>query len=117
MKIVYVTYEMPGANRFPGPQSRSAMETSGFGSIRHWFSKLDPKTARSPNIRYPASTKLRTISRCGTDGMIWFSEQADDTDRQRIGDAQITRYRAPSRGTKHTLVVDSKGMVWLRVLP
>ena len=45
--------------------------------------------------------------------MIWYSEQATDTiGKMDPATHQITRYKEPSRGTKHTLVVDSKGMVW-----
>jgi len=45
--------------------------------------------------------------------MIWFSEQADDTiGKMDPATHKITRYRAPVSGQKHTLVVDSKGMVW-----
>jgi streptogramin lyase len=49
----------------------------------------------------------------GPDGMIWYSEQTTDTiGKMDPATHQITRYKEPSRGTKHTLVVDSKGMVW-----
>jgi Carboxypeptidase regulatory-like domain len=115
MKMVYVTYDMPGPNRFPGASKPERDGNVWIWEYRgHWFGKLDPKTGQITEYSIPgvdqASNHTVVI---GPDGMIWFSEQADDT----IGKMdpmthKITRYRAPSRGTKHTLVVDSKGMVW-----
>jgi len=53
---------MPGANRFPGPQSRSAMENVWIWEYRgHWFSKLDPKTGQITEYSIAGVDKLRTI--------------------------------------------------------
>ena len=115
MKIVYVTYDMPGANRFPGASKPERDGNVWIWEYRgHWFSKLDPKTGQITEYSIPgvdqASNHTVVV---GPDGMIWFSEQADDTiGKMDPATHKITRYRAPSRGTKHTLVVDSKGTVW-----
>src|SRR5712671_7458769 len=115
MKMVYVTYDMPGANRFPGASKPERDGNVWIWEYRgHWFGKLDPKTGQITEYSIPgvdqASNHTVVI---GPDGMIWFSEQADNTiGKMDPATHKITRYRAPSRGTKHTLVVDSKGMVW-----
>jgi streptogramin lyase len=115
MKIVYVSFELPGSNRFPGAAKPERDGNVWIWEYRgHWFGKLDPKTGEITEYPIPNVDQASNHSVVvGPDGMIWFSEQATDT----IGKMDpvthaITRYREPSRGTKHTLVVDSKGMVW-----
>jgi virginiamycin B lyase len=115
MKMVYVTFDMPGANRFPGAAKPERDGNVWIWEYRgHWFGKLDPQTGVITEYAIPNVDQASNHSVVvGPDGMIWFSEQATDS----IGKMdpvthQITRYKEPSRGTKHTLVVDSKGMVW-----
>jgi len=50
MKIVYVTYDMPGANRFPWSLKPERDGNSGLGVSRALVFKAGPKTGRSPNI-------------------------------------------------------------------
>ena len=115
MKMVYVTFDMPGSNRFPGAAKPERDGNVWIWEYRgHWFGKLDPQTGVITEYAIPNVDQASNHSVVvGPDGMIWFSEQATDS----IGKMdpvthQITRYKEPSRGTKHTLVVDSKGMVW-----
>jgi len=115
MKIVYVTFDMPGSNRFPGSAKPERDGNVWIWEYRgHWIGKLDPKTGVITEYAIPGVDQASNHSVVvGPDGMIWFSEQATDT----IGKMdplthQMTRYKEPSRGTKHTLVVDSKGTVW-----
>lgn len=115
MKIVYVSYELPGFNRFPGSARPLRDGNVWIWQYRgHWFSKLDPKTGQFTEYTIPgvdqASNHAVVIS---PDGMIWFSEQATDTlGKMDPVTHKITRYREKSQGTRHTLVVDAKGMVW-----
>jgi virginiamycin B lyase len=115
MKIVYVAYEMPGLNRFSGSAKPERDGNVWIWEYRgHWIGKLDPKTGVITEYSIPnvdqASDHSVVIA---PDGMIWFSEQATDTiGKMDPTTHQITRYREPSRGTKHTLVIDSKGTVW-----
>jgi virginiamycin B lyase len=115
MKMVYVSYDLPGFNRFPGSARPLRDGNVWIWQYRgHWFSKLDPKTGQFTEFAIPdvdqASNHAVVI---GPDNMIWFSEQATDTlGKMDPVTHKITRYREKSRGTRHTLVVDSKGMVW-----
>ncbi len=115
MKIVYVTFDMPGSNRFPGSAKPERDGNIWIWEYRgHWFGKLDPKTGVITEYAIPDVDQASNHSVVvGPDGMIWFSEQATDTiGKMDPATHQMTRYKEPSRGTKHTLVVDSKGMVW-----
>jgi virginiamycin B lyase len=115
MKIVYVTFDMPGSNRFPGSAKPERDGNAWIWEYRgHWLGKLDPKTGVITEYPVPNVDQASIHSVVvGPDGMIWFSEQATDTiGKMDPATHQITRYREPSRGTKHTLVVDSKGAVW-----
>jgi virginiamycin B lyase len=115
MKIVYVSYEMPGSNRFPGASKPERDGSIWIWEYRgHWFGKLDPKTGQITEYAIPGVDQASNHSVViGPDGMIWFSEQATDTvGKMDPATHKITRYKEPSRGTKHTVVVDSKGMVW-----
>ncbi len=115
MKIVYVSYEMPGSNRFPGASKPERDGNVWIWEYRgHWFGKLDPKTGQITEYAIPGVDQASNHSVViGPDGMIWFSEQATDTiGKMDPATHKITRYKEPSRGTKHTVVVDSKGTVW-----
>jgi virginiamycin B lyase len=115
MKIVYVTFDMPGSNRFPGSAKPERDGNVWIWEYRgHWLGKLDPKTGVISEYPIPNVDQASIHSVVvGPDGMIWYSEQATDTiGKMDPATHQITRYKEPSRGTKHTLVVDSTGMVW-----
>ena len=115
MKIVYVSYELPGNNRFPGSARPLRDGNVWVWQYRgHWFSKLDPKTGQFTEYAIPnvdqASNHAVVIA---PDNNIWFSEQATDTlGKMDPVTRKITRYTEKSRGTRHTIVIDSKGMVW-----
>jgi virginiamycin B lyase len=113
--MVYVTFDMPGPNRFPGSAKPERDGNVWIWEYRgHWFGKLDPKTGVITEYAIPNVDQASNHSVVvGPDGMIWFSEQATDTiGKMDPATHQISRYKEPSRGTKHTLVVDSKGTVW-----
>jgi virginiamycin B lyase len=115
MKIVYVTFDMPGTNRFPGSAKPERDGNVWIWEYRgHWLGKLDPKSGVISEYPVPNVDQASIHSVVvGADGTVWFSEQATDTiGKMDPSTHQITRYREPSRGTKHTLVVDAKGMVW-----
>src|SRR5258708_2935124 len=81
MKMVNVTDEMPGANRFPGPSKPNRNGNVWIWQHRgHSFGKLDPKTGQITEYSIPGGdqTSDHTVV-ISPDGMIWFSEQADDT--------------------------------------
>jgi virginiamycin B lyase len=114
-KMVFVTFDMPGPNRFPGSAKPERDGNVWIWEYRgHWFGKLDPKTGVITEYAIPNVDQASNHSVVvGPDGMIWFSEQATDTiGKMDPATHQISRYKEPSRGTKHTLVVDSKGTVW-----
>ena len=115
MKIVYITFDMPGSNRFPGSAKPERDGNVWIWEYRgHWLGKLDPKTGVISEYPIPNVDQASVHSVVvAPDGMIWYSEQATDSiGKMDPATHQITRYKEPSRGTKHTLVVDSKGMVW-----
>ncbi len=115
MKIVYVSFDMPGPNRFPGSAKPERDGNVWIWEYRgHWIGKLDPKTGVITEYSIPNVDQASNHSVVvGPDGTVWFSEQATDTiGKMDPATHQMTRYREPSRGTKHTLVVDAKGMVW-----
>ncbi|MGH9681073.1 MAG: virginiamycin B lyase family protein, partial [Candidatus Acidiferrales bacterium] len=107
--------ELPGFNRFPG-----SARPLGDGNVwiwqyrGHWFSKLDPKSGEVTEYRIPGvdqASNHAVVMAPG--GMIWFSEQATDTlGKMDPVTHKITRYKEKSRGTRHTIAIYSKGMVW-----
>jgi len=115
MKIVYVAFDMPGSNRFPGSAKPERDGNIWIWEYRgHWLGKLNPKTGVISEYPIPNVDQASIHSVVvAPDGMIWYSEQATDSiGKMDPATHQITRYKEASRGTKHTLVVDSKGMVW-----
>jgi virginiamycin B lyase len=130
MKIVYVEYDMPGPSRMPWDASpgKDGMvwipEFSPFNGI----ARLDPETGKIEEFKEPETRPAFTHSAVeGPDGTVWFTEQATN----KIGKwdpktKEITEYQDaldPSKaglrsaGSKHTIRVDSKGMVWASGTP
>ena len=130
MKIVYVEYDMPGPSRMPwdaNPDKNGKVwipEFSPFNGI----ARLDPETAKIDEYKEPETREAFTHSAlAGPDGTVWFTEQA----MNKIGKwdpqtQEITEYQAsytPGKegmitgGSKHTVRVDSKGIVWASGAP
>jgi virginiamycin B lyase len=115
LKIVYVTYDLPGLNRFPGSAKPERDGNVWIWQYRgHWLGKLDPSNGVVTEYPVPNVDQASIHSVIvGADGTIWYSEQATNSiGKMDPKTHQITRYKEPSRGTKHTLVVDGKGTVW-----
>jgi virginiamycin B lyase len=125
MKIVYVEYEMPGPGRMPwnaNPAKDGSVwipDYGGANAIEH----LDPKTGAIKEYKVPNQGPAFIHSAVATpDGTVWLAEQAPN----KLGKwdpktEAIVEYQDPyphgnegirSGGSKHTVRVDSKGMVW-----
>ena len=130
MKIVYVEYDMPGPSRMPwdaNPGKSGKIwipEFSPFNGI----AALDPVTGKMEEYKEPETRPAFTHSVVeAPDGSAWLTEQATN----KIGrwdpvTKQITEYQDqidPAKvglragGSKHTIRVDSKGMVWASGTP
>ena len=130
MKIVYVEYDMPGPSRMPwdaNPGKSGKIwipEFSPFNGI----AALDPATGKMEEYKEPETHPAFTHSVVeAPDGSAWLTEQATN----KIGrwdpvTKQITEYQdyidpakvgLRSGGSKHTLRVDSKGIVWASGTP
>jgi virginiamycin B lyase len=130
MKIVYVEYDMPGPSRmpwdaFPAKDGKVWVpEFSPFDGI----ASLDPQTGKFEEYKEPEDRESFTHSAVATpDGTVWFTEQA----MNKLGKwdpqtKEITEYQdvyAPGKqglitgGSKHTVRVDSKGIVWASGAP
>jgi virginiamycin B lyase len=125
MKIVYVSYEMPGPNRMP---FSAAPDKNGNLWIPYWslassIARLDPKTGEIQEFRVPAQGTVEIHSAVpAPDGSVYLEEQATN----RVGrwdpkTQQITEFQdsyLPGKeglqagGSKHTARVDSHGNVW-----
>ena len=122
MRLVTVTYPLPGPDRFPG--SAQPMKD---GNVWIWtynhaqFDKLDPKTGvvteyAIPNPNDHAGNHSVTMA---PDGIVWFTEADENNTIGKLDPAtgKITQYHPTVPGNKHTIVVDSKGFVWLSASP
>ena len=126
MKIVYVTYELPGPTRMP---FSAAPDKDGnvwipYFSLADSIGKLDPKTGEVQEFHVPAKGTAQIHSAVpAPDGTVWLEEQATN----RVGKwdpqtQQITEYQdsfIPGKtagegggGGKHTARIDSQGNVW-----
>lgn len=122
MKIVYVTYELPGPNRMPfsaAPDQNGNLWIPYF-SLSNSIARLDPKTGEVQEFRVPYQ-KTATIHSAvaAPDGSVWLAEQGSN----RLGKwdpltKQITEYQDTNpfskdgRGSKHTVRIDGQGNVW-----
>ncbi len=130
MKIVYVEYDMPGPSRMPwdaNPAKSGKVwipEFSPFNGI----ASLNPDTGKFEEYKEPETHPAFTHSVVeAPDGSAWLTEQSTN----KIGrwdpvTKQITEYQDAldptkvglrSAGSKHTIRVDSKGMVWASGTP
>ena len=115
MRINYVTFEMPGSNRFPGA---ATPERDGKVYIwtynQHRFAILDPKTAKVTEYLIPGVDQASNhATRLAPDGGVWFTEQAQNViGRLDPKTNEIATYKDDVPGRRHTLVVDSKGVVY-----
>jgi virginiamycin B lyase len=125
MKIVYVSYELPGPDRMPFSASP---DKNGFVWMPYWslsnsIGRLDPKTGEVQEFHVPEQGTAAIHSAVAApDGTVWLEEQATN----RVGKwdpqtRQITEYQdsfIPGKaaedggGGKHTARVDSHGNVW-----
>jgi virginiamycin B lyase len=122
MKIVYVTYELPGPNRMP---FSAAPDKDGYFWIPYFsmsnsIGRLDPKTGEVQEFRVPYQGTATIHSAVpAPDGTVWLAEQGSD----RLGKwdpttKQITEYQDTNpyskdgRGSKHTVRIDAQGNVW-----
>ena len=71
MKIVYVTFDMPGSNRFPGSAKPERDGNIWIWEYRgHWLGKLDPKTGviseyPIPNVDQASIHSVAVVARTG----------------------------------------------------
>jgi virginiamycin B lyase len=125
MKIVYVSYELPGPNRMPfsaAPDGKGSVWIPYF-SLSDSIGKLDPNTGDVQEFRVPYQGSATIHSAVAApDGNVWLAEQESD----RIGKwdpatKQITEYQdamppnpdgKTRRGSKHTVRIDGQGNVW-----
>ncbi len=124
MKIVYVTYQVPGgAMPFSAaPDKDGKLWMPYFGSADR-IGRLDPDTGAIEEFRVPFQGTAGIHSAVpAADGTVWFTEQGSN----RLGKwdpatKEIIEYQdayAPGMeglqdgGEKHTLRIDPKGVVW-----
>jgi virginiamycin B lyase len=119
MKMVYVSYELPGPNRMP---FSAAPDKDGYFWIPYFslsdsIGRLDPKTGEVQEFRVPYQGTATIHSAVpAPDGTVWLAEQGSD----RVGKwdpatKQITEYQdemSGRRGSKHTIRFDNQGNVW-----
>ena len=119
MKIVYVSYEMPGPDRMP---FSAAPDNKGSAWMPYWslsdsIGKLDINTGEIQEFRVPFQGTASIHSAVPTpDGTVWLEEQGSN----RVGKwdpktQQITEYQDSNPrggGSKHTARIDSHGNVW-----
>ena len=125
MKIVYVTYEMPGSTRMPfsaAPDKDGNMWIPYF-SLANAIGKLNPKTGeiQEYHINFQGMGGIHSAFP-DPDGNVWLAEQGPN----RVGKwdpltKEITEYqdsRKPGMealqagGSKHTVRTDLQGRVW-----
>lgn len=125
MSIAYVEYEMPGPNRMPFsavPAKDGYIWIPNFGSANK-ISRMNPKTGEMQDFTVPNEGTAAVHSAFpAPDGSIWLTEQGSnklgrwDPETQKITEYQDT-YLPGKEGTqiggsRHTLRVDAKGVVW-----
>jgi virginiamycin B lyase len=120
MRIVYVTYELPGPNRMPfsgAPDKDGIVWIPYFGPANQ-IGRLNPATGEVQEFRVPFTGTAGVHSAVpAPDGSVWLAEQGSN----RLGrwdpeTRKITEYQddnPPGRpGSKHTVRIDSQGNVW-----
>jgi virginiamycin B lyase len=123
--IAYVEYDMPGPSRMPfsaAPAKDGSVWIPNFG-IGNKITRLNPKTAEMQDFPVPNEGTAAVHSAIAApDGSVWLTEQASD----KLGrwdpiTQKITEYQdkyaagmegREDGGSRHTVRIDSKGMVW-----
>jgi len=125
MKIAYVEYDMPGPSRMPfsaAPAKDGSVWIPNFG-IGNKITRLDPKTGAMQDFPVPNEGTAAVHSAIAApDGSVWLTEQASDKlGRWDPVTQKITEYQdkylpgmegREDGGSRHTVRIDSKGMVW-----
>jgi virginiamycin B lyase len=125
MKITYVEYDMPGPSRMPfsaAPAKDGSIWIPNFG-IGNKITRLNPKTGEMQDFPVPNEGTAAVHSAVAApDGSVWLTEQASDKlGRWDPVTQKITEYQDDYRpgkegredgGSRHTVRIDSKGMVW-----
>jgi virginiamycin B lyase len=125
MKIAYVEYDMPGPSRMPfsaAPAKDGSIWIPNFG-IGNKITRLNPKTAEMQDFSVPNEGTAAVHSAIAApDGSVWLTEQASDKlGRWDPTTQKITEYQdtylpgmegREDGGSRHTVRIDSKGMVW-----
>lgn len=125
MKIVYVEYNMPGPSRMPfdaNPAKDGSVWIPEFSPVNS-IARLNPETGEVQEYKAPNGFPAFIHSAVAApDGTVWFTEQAAN----KIGKwdpstKEITEYqdayipgleRKQIGGNRHTLRIDSKGIIW-----
>ena len=125
MKIAYVEYDMPGPSRMPfsaAPAKDGSVWIPNFG-IANKITRLNPETGEMQDFPVPnEGTAAIHSAVAAPDGSVWLTEQASnklgrwDPVTQKITEYQDA-YRSGKEGredggSRHTVRIDSKGMVW-----
>ena len=125
MNIAYVEYDMPGPSRMPfsaAPAKDGSVWIPNFG-IGNKITRLNPNTGEMQDFPVPNEGTAAVHSAVAApDGSVWLTEQASDKlGRWDPNTQKITEYQdayAPGKegredgGSRHTVRIDSKGMVW-----
>jgi virginiamycin B lyase len=125
MNIAYVEYDMPGPSRMPFsavPAKDGYIWIPNFGAANK-ISRLDAKTGEMKDFSVPNQGTAAVHSAVpAPDGSIWLAEQGSNkVGRWDPVTEKITEYQdafLPGQegtqigGSRHTLRVDSKGVVW-----
>ena len=124
LNIVYVDYEL-GPNRFAwnaDPDDKGNVWLPYYGQTNR-IGKLNPETGKVEEFPTPETNSAGIHSAmAGPDGTVWFTQQATG----KLGEynprtGKITEHRQPQtmgpdgkprRLSRHTVRVDSKGIVW-----
>ena len=115
MKLVYVSYALPSAGRFPGSAKIEKDGNAWIWEFDHsQLAKLDPKTGAVTDYKIPGIDFAGDHSTyMAPDGMVWFTQAENNTlGKLDPETGEINQYVPPEKGGKHTVVVDSKGIVW-----
>lgn len=125
MKIAYVEYDMPGPSRMPfsaAPAKDGSVWIPNFG-IANKITRLNPRTGEMQDFPVPnEGTAAIHSAVAAPDGSVWLTEQASNKlGRWDPVTQKITEYQDAYRpgkegredgGSRHTVRIDSKGMVW-----
>ena len=123
--IVYVEYDMPGPNRMPfsgAPAKDGSVWIPNMGAANK-ISRLDPNSGVIQDYAVPNEGTAAVHSAVpAADGSVWLAEQGSNKlGRWDPSTKQITEFQdaylpgkegTESGGSRHTVRVDSKGIVW-----